>query len=348
MKHKINLLKDLKISLVILSFIITNTSVMVFAFLDYWISAHFGRSVNYNPSDALGMIIPMGAVMGIISWILINISYKYVSTLLKGINRVSRGEFSTRLDVGKGGPLKEIYRNFNKMADELENTQTLREDFINHFSHEFKTPIMSINGFATLLMDQEISDEERRKYLGIISKESRRLTELSNNSLLLSRLESTQIQANLEAYQLDEQIRECVILLSPLWNGKNLDVSADLSPVILEADKGLMKHVWINLLSNAVKFTPSEGTISIELSVKGDVCIISIKDSGIGMEEDDLEKIFRKFQKGKNMYMSNGLGLGLSIVRKIVDLSQGTIHVDSSPGKGSCFSVTLPIKKIKK
>ena len=344
-KNNSKMLKSLKISLFLVSFIITNISVLIFALVEYTIYDRMGRPGSFAFIDAVGMIIPMGLVLGLVSWVTIRTSYRYISTLMNGIQKVADGDFNVSLNEEKGGLFKEVYRNFNKMVYELNNTQTLREDFINHFSHEFKTPIMSINGFASLLLKQDLNKDDEIRYLGIISAESKRLSELSSNSLLLTKLESKVIHPTTSAIHLDEQIRECVILLSPLWMDKKIDLTADLSPTIVEVNKDLMKHVWINLLSNAIKYTPKYGEITINLKTEKMSCSITIQDSGIGMDQQDQASMFNKFYKGNNNYSSSGLGLGLSIVKRILDLSSGMIKAESTPGKGSCFTVLLPIKK---
>ncbi len=333
--------RELKKSLSLLSFITTNLSVLVFAFLEYSISIREGRTSDFQLYDALGMIIPYGALMGVVTWISQRRSYKYMSSLLYGLKRVGEGNFKKELDLSNAGPYKEIFLNFNKMQRELESTKTLREDFINHFSHEFKTPIMSINGFATLLLREDLPREEQIGYLETISEESKRLADLSRNSLLLTKLESTEIQSDREIYLLDEQIRECVILLSPFWMKKRIDLSADLYPVEVKADRTLMKHVWINLLSNAIKYTPEGGSVTITQKGQKNRCSLSIRDTGMGIDDEDLARIFTKFHKGRNVYKSAGLGLGLSIVKRILDLSGGSVKAESVPGEGSCFTVNL-------
>ena len=344
-KNKVKIYRELKRSLTLLSFITTNLSVLVFAFLEFNISIREGRNADFHLPDALGMIIPYGAVMGVVTWISLRKSYKYMSALLFGLKRVAEGNFKKELEISNAGPYKEIFLNFNKMQRELESTKTLREDFINHFSHEFKTPIMSINGFATLLLKEDLPREEQIRYLETISAESKRLAELSRNSLLLTKLESTEIQTESEIFLLDEQIRECVILLSPLWTKKNIDLSADLFPMEVKADRTLMKQVWINLLTNAITYTPEGGSVTITQKGEKNRCSLSIRDTGMGIDEEDLSRIFTKFHKGKNVYKSAGLGLGLSIVKRILDISGGSVKAESVPGEGSCFTVILPCIK---
>lgn len=341
-KSKKRVMKPLKTHLILLSLVLILYSVIIFIIIEYIIYVKLGRPGFFSIVDGVGMVVPMALILAVISWMTIRKSYKYLATLIQGIKKVANGDFNVSLNSETSGVFKEVYKNFNTMVVELKNTQTLREDFINFFSHEFKTPIMSINGFATLLLKLNKGNEEEKKYLEIISSESKRLAELSTNSLILTKLESKAIQPLKSAVQIDEQIRECVILLSPLWMNKKIDLTAELFPVQINASRELLHHVWINLLSNAIKFTPENGTIKLNLTKNSECCIFLIEDSGMGIREEEITKIFTKFYKGNNKYMSSGLGLGLSIVKKVLDITGGTIEVKSTLGRGTVFMVTIP------
>lgn len=317
-------------------------SVCSFGMIEYYTNIILGWNPSYNPILMIGMIGPMGLLMGLIAYASGRASSRYTGKLMSAIEKVSNGKFGVRLDVDKAGPYHEVFADFNAMCQELQSVQTLRDDFINHFSHEFKTPITSINGFARLLLEENVSDEERRRYLEIIASESERLAELSNNALLMTKLESQQHIADTAPYALDEQIRRCAILLMPQWSKKKIDLSADLEQATYTGNADLMQHVWINLLGNAVKFTPEHGEVTIGLKRNGKVLTVAVSDTGKGMAEEELVRAFEKYYQGDSSSKSKGLGLGLAIVKRIVDLAGGRIEARSSLGEGSTFTVYLP------
>ncbi len=343
MKQKTKIMKNkpLRRWMILQSVIIVIISVMTFLLVEFFVNGIIKHNWKYDPIDALGMIGPMSLFMWLVSYNFIKISSKYINQLMNGITTVADGDFSVRLDESDAGAMSELFRNFNKMASELEGVQTLRDDFINHFSHEFKTPITSINGFSTILRDEELPEEEAWKYLDIITSESKRLASLSDNALLITKLESQHIILNQTYFQLDEQVRESVILLMPQINKKEIELSVDLSPVKYSGNPELMKHIWINLLDNAVKYSSPGGNISISLSSKNGEIVFSITDKGIGMDEEAKTRIFEKYFQDKANSRQPGLGLGLSIVHRILILCQGRIEVESSQGKGSSFTVFL-------
>ncbi|MFZ7102081.1 MAG: sensor histidine kinase [Peptococcaceae bacterium] len=292
---------------------------------------------------ALGTIIPMCVILTVLNYYLFKSVYRYVSTLSNGIDKAANGDFNVRLDPGTAGPLFQVYENFNKMGTELQNVQLLRKDFVDNYSHEFKTPITSINGFATLLLETDVPEENKKQYLKIIVDESARLSELANSTLLLSKLESQQIISDKKPYALDEQLKQCAILLSSQWNKKNISFSCELEPVIYNGEAELMEHLWLNLLNNAVKFTPEQGGISMSLTVnEGGIVIVQISDTGVGMGEEVMSRLFEKYYQGLEVRGSQGLGLGLAIVKRITELCGGTIEVRSTENEGSTFTIMLP------
>ena len=220
--------------------------------------------------------------------------------------------------------------------------QTLREDFINSFSHEFKTPITAVSGFAELLQEPGLTEEERSQYLQIIAEEAHRLANLANSTLLMSRLESQHSIPEKEPFPLDEQIKRCTILLSSAWEKKRIAFSADLEPVSYVGNEELMRHVWLNLLNNAIKFTPEGGEVSVTLQCSPEQIQVRISDTGIGMSPEMMTHIFDQYYQGEPNHTEKGLGLGLSIVHRIVELCGGQILVDSIPDQGSVFTVLLP------
>lgn len=319
-------------------------SVMSFGFVEYAANVWFGKNPSYHPVDMVGMIGPMGFLIGLITYASFKATNRYTSKLLAAIDRVAGGDFGARLDESDSGHYREVFANFNAMCEELQGVQTLRDDFINHFSHEFKTPITSINGFARLLLEEEVSPEERASYLGIIASESERLAGMSTSALLMTRLDSLQRIADAAPYSLDEQIRNCAILLSPQWGKKRIDLSAELEEAVFVGNEELMRHVWINVIGNAVKFTPEGGKISFVLAKADREIEVRVADSGRGMAEEELEHAFDKYYQGDQARSAKGLGLGLSIAKRIVELSGGRIETASVLGEGSVITVRLPLR----
>jgi len=319
-------------------------SVCSFGMIEYFANIVLGLNRSYNPILMIGMIGPMGLLMSLIAYVSGRATSHYTVRLIEGIEKVAQGEFDARLDEEAPELYQEVFANFNKMCEELQGVQTLREDFINHFSHEFKTPITSINGFAKVLLEEDVSDEERMQYLEIIASESERLAELSTNALIVTKLESEQYVVDKAPYALDEQIKQCAIILSPQWMKKKIDVSADLEPITFNGNPDLMKQVWINLLGNAIKFTPEHGKISVNLKVTRGVAAVAVADNGKGMTKEELSRAFEKYFQGDPSRSSKGLGLGLAIAKKIVDLCGGRIEAQSVLGEGSVFTVYLPVR----
>ena len=266
-----------------------------------------------------------------------------INDLIYATKEVSKGNFKVQVNHSDGeSEIHILQKSFNHMVKELDSIEMFRNDFINEFSHEFKTPIVSIRGFAKQLKNDNIDEAQKNEYIDIIISECNRLANMSTNVLLLSKYESQQIISNQSDFYMDEQIRKCILLLEKEWSDKNINLDLDLVELIYHSDEEMISQVWINLLSNAIKFTPKNGTISVSSSSSGDNVVIKISDTGIGMDTITVERIFDKFYQGDNSHSSVGNGLGLSIVKRIVDLCNGHIDVESSPSKGTTFTVSLP------
>ena len=252
---------------------------------------------------------------------------------------VARGNFDVSLDENiRIKELREMAHNFNLMAKELAGTEILRTDFVENVSHEFKTPLSAIEGYATLLQKKDISAEKRQDYTKKILYNTRRLSTLTSNILLLSRLENQEIGIKKESF-----CRELLLLLEEGWTEKQLELEIDLDAVDYYGNKDLLAHVWQNILSNAIKFAPENGIIHILLRRENGSLITSITDNGIGMSEDVMRRVFEKFYQGDFSRSSQGNGLGLALAKRIVDLHGGDIAVSSKEGKGTTFTVTLPL-----
>lgn len=286
-------------------------------------------------------------VLGImITFLLSRIFLRPVSRLISQMNRLAQGDFRARLTFGK--PLcnhptfREISHSFNKMAQELQNTELLRSDFVGNFSHEFKTPIVSICGFAKLLRRAELSEEQRQEYLGIIEAESARLAAMATNVLDMTKVENQSILTDVKRYNLSEQIRESLlVLLEGKWRAKEVDFSLEFGEYSIMANEELLKHVWINLLDNAIKFTPSGGTVTVEIREAGESLAVTVHNTGSRIPPEQREKIFRKFYQADESHATEGNGIGLALVKKIVQLHEGEVQVDSG-AEGTAFTVRLP------
>lgn len=264
-----------------------------------------------------------------------------IARLRKATQRVAQGDFTVRLPAPGKDELSCLIRNFNDMVEALARNEYLQKDFISNVSHELKTPIASIQGFARLLQSEGLDEETKREYVEIIAEESQRLSHLSQNLLRLSSLDRLPVTEAV-SYALDEQLRRMVVQLEPTWEDKAINWELELSPVTITAHEELLAEVWINLLANAIKFSPREGVIQVSCYMT-DQAYVEITDHGYGMDEKTLERIFERFYQGDTSHSREGSGLGLCIVKKIVVQSGGEIYVRSTPGKGSTFRVSLPL-----
>jgi signal transduction histidine kinase len=317
--------------------VILISSVMAFGLITF-------LEFDMNRNDAiymLGMIPCMGVVAGVSIIKIINTLKVRMKKISDGINRVAEGNLDIEIDLNNSGEYRNMYRNFNRMVRELKNTKMEMQNFINDFSHEFKTPITSIHGFAELLLENNINEEERRQYLQIIAEESHRLAALSQNTLLLTKLDAQEVITDKREFDLEEQIKRCTILLFREMEKKEIILNMELSPAKYYGSGELMQQIWMNLISNAVKFTPQGGEITIIMISIGNQITVNISDTGIGMDEETMKHIFDKYYQGDSSHATIGFGLGLSIVKRIVDLCGGNITATSTKGMGSTFSVEL-------
>jgi signal transduction histidine kinase len=220
----------------------------------------------------------------------------------------------------------------------------MRQEFISNVSHEIQSPLTSIRGFAQALRNDKLSSENRLHYLNIIEAESMRLSKLSDNLLRLASLESDTIRFEPKPYRLDKQLRRIVLSCEPQWVDKNINMDVSLEEVEINADEDMMNQVFINLINNSIKFTPEGGSVTVDLCKKSDTIEFKITDTGVGIAEDDQDHIFQRFFKGDKSRRPEikGNGLGLSIVKKIVDLHHGTIKIQSKLGVGTTFTVSFP------
>ena len=292
----------------------------------------------------LSMLVPIVVLVTLVNFLFTRFIYRFLDKISYAMQKVADGDYTVRLDAEKDQPFRELYRNFNTMAEELGGVEMLKNDFINGYAHELRTPITSINGFAEMLLNDDgtLSREEKRSYLEIIASESRRLADLAGNSLLMSRLDTQKIIPDKKSFSLDEQLRRCSILLSGQWTEKELDMTMDLDEAVYVGDYDIMQHLWINLLTNAVKYTPKGGSITVTLKNEEKFIAVSVADTGKGIPPEDRERIFDKYYQTDKSHSKRGLGLGLAICKRIVQLCNGTLEVESEVGVGSTFTVRLP------
>lgn len=278
--------------------------------------------------------------------LIILLAKRVVKPILKlniATQEVAKGNFDIQVESKSYDEIGQLTQNFNKMTRELKNIEYLRKDFITNVSHEFKTPIASIQGFAKLLQKWDLSRREREEYTNIIVEETTRLSNLSSNILKLSKLENQEIIEKKVSFSLDEQIRKSILLLEHQWSKKNIEFDIHLNKVQYLGDEELFQQVWINLISNAIKFSYNNSTISIILEQMGEVIKVKIIDYGIGMSEETRARIFEKFYQGDKAHSYEGSGLGLPLVKRILDLYDADIYVESKLKKGSSFIVELQL-----
>ncbi|WP_231574893.1 HAMP domain-containing sensor histidine kinase [Paenibacillus sp. FSL R7-0273] len=267
---------------------------------------------------------------------------KSIRTFIDATDRLAGGDFSMRLQLTSPPEFRILSENFNRMAEELGGIEILRTDFVNNFSHEFKTPIVSIKGFAEMLKYDDLSRQERDEYLDIVIEESARLASLASNVLELSKIETQTILTDKKSFNAGEQLRQCVLLLAAKFEKKQLALNLDLHDYQLEGNKELLNQVWLNLLDNAIKFTPEGGEIAISMKKTNGRIVFVISDNGPGISPEALPRVFDKFYQQDTSHSTAGNGLGLTIVSKIVHLHAGTITCESPASLGTVFTVTLP------
>ena len=283
-------------------------------------------------------------------WMLAMAISKPIVQITEAAERVAKGDFSAKVPLRrqtKKHPYDEVEAlaaTFNQMTDDLKSIEYLRKDFTSSVSHEIKSPIATISGYAQLLRDETLDAETRRAYTLAISESCAQLSRLSDNLLRITRLESGKRKPLAEPFQLDEQLRRTLAAMMPEFRRRKLELSVDLCAARIVSDRELLEQVWQNLLRNAIKFTPEGGSIRVGLTTQEGAFRVQIADTGIGIAESAQKHIFEKFFQADTSHHTEGSGLGLSLVKRIVDACGGEITVESQLGKGSTFSVTLPAR----
>ena len=268
-----------------------------------------------------------------------------IKKLRKAMDKVADGDFSVRLEgQSSSKEIMEVYTGFNLMAHELGSTEILQTDFVSNVSHEFKTPINAIEGYSTLLQNDDNLTEEQKGYIEKILFNTTRLSSLVGSILLLSKLENQQIPTNRAPYRLDEQIRQSLLSLEAAWAPKDLGFDVELERIEYLGNEAMMRHVWDNLISNAVKFSPDGGLVRMTLAKQFRKIIFTIEDSGPGLTEEAQKHIFDKFYQADGSHKQEGNGLGLTLVKRVLTIEGGEIQVENRPLGGCCFTVILRTK----
>lgn len=293
-------------------------------------------------------VFVVSAFLTVSDWILsIYRIQKPVKDILAFTDELAAGNFGISLSEKKGfrtGEFDIIIHNLNRLSKELAGMVSLRSDYIANVSHEMKTPVAVIQNYAQLMQLEGISEEKKKEYSEAILATSRRLAGMVSDILRLDKLEKQEIFRTDTRFSLSDELAECVIGFESKWEDKGITLEADIEEdVFISSDRELLDIVWNNLLSNAVKFTPENGTIKVSLLKDDDNCIVTVKDSGVGIAPDDIRHVFDKFYQGESGHKSEGNGLGLALVKRIIDILGAEVKVTSEVGKGSEFRVLLTL-----
>ncbi|MCL1950420.1 MAG: HAMP domain-containing histidine kinase [Turicibacter sp.] len=344
-------IKSIKMQLVAFIFlmmmmasVLTGILVLLSIYLQVWGADEVRLGLRFPLHSITLVFLIVSSIIG--SCLSLGFSQRFlhpIYTLIEAMKEIRKGNYHVRVKGGgKNQEIGLLIQNFNAMAEELEGVEMLKSDFINYFSHEFKTPIISIQGFAKQLQNENTPGHKREEYREIIVKEAERLVKLSTNTLLLTKLESQKIITDQKSFHLDEQIRHCILLLQKEWEEKGLELDLDLSEATVFGNEEMLSQIWINLIGNAVAYSNPGGTLTVSCKPDGQRFKVRIQDEGVGMSDEVSARIFDKFYQGDASRSTKGNGLGLAIVKRIVDLCQGSISVKSQEGKGAVFIVYLP------
>ncbi|KEK24150.1 sensor histidine kinase [Bacillus gaemokensis] len=341
---------------------VAGTIIGVFSFLiviwsiAFFVSSNVLRALKIEVSPFVTFLI--SDILGFLFVILISMLIGFlmkpkreamIRSIIEPIQKITKGDFSVKIrnEEQYDGEIGVLVKSINDMADELNEMERMRQEFVSNVSHEIQSPLTSIKGFARALQDEQLSDEKREHYLTIIETETTRLSKLSHNLLKLTLLESEEYLPERRTYRLDQQLKQIVLNCEPLWSEKEIELELSLEKIHVTADEESMSQVWINLLHNSIKFTPTGGAITIQLMQNGEQAEVHIRDTGIGISEEQRQHIFERFYKADSSRnrAHGGSGLGLAIVKKVIDLHKGEIRVESVVGNGTECIVSIPSSK---
>lgn len=334
----------------ILIFAISCSNIVAGGLMVLIYQTRLGEKLNLNFISSTLIVLAFSYISSAVSSVLISRSLlKPLRKITNATAEIAAGNFDVDTSgiitkFNKDTEVGSLVTGFDRMAADLRSTEMFRNDFIHNFSHEFKTPIISIQGFAKQLYRGNLTQEQTSEFAKIIMDESDRLTHMASNVLLLTKIDNQEIVSDKTPFSLDEQLRECVLLFEEQWSDKNLNLNLDLDPITYTQNQDLLSHVWINLIGNAIKFSGDNGLLDIQCHEGNGNIWITVKDSGIGMDEDTMNHIFDKFYQGDSSHSTPGNGLGLPLAKRIIEMMNGRISVKSTKGSGTTFSVTLPFE----
>ena len=345
-------IRTLKVRLIISIFVII-TAVNALLALTMLLAYH-GGLLNFENIYEVGRI---GMLIMVIIFFIVSVAigllvfYRFnqmflipLNELSTALKQVEKGNYdvAVKTDV----PVRELYRlmnGFNQMTKEISSVELLKKDFISYFSHEFKTPITSIRGFSRQIKERELDSEKQKEYIDIIYRESDRLIKMSSNVLTLTKLEHQTTLTNTTVFSLDEQLRRTMLVLEKQWMEKELQLDLELQKVEIESNEEMIKQIWVNVIGNGINYSHQEGKLKIECKKDGEFAKVRIRDYGVGMPDTVRERIFEKFYQGDASHGESGNGLGMSIVKRIIDLCGGRIVIKSQLKKGTVVIVYLPL-----
>ncbi|TCZ76595.1 two-component sensor histidine kinase [Paenibacillus albiflavus] len=331
------------------------TCIMLVWSLSYWINPYIFKWFGWEITGywayllhGIFSLLLLSMVMALFFPRAIKKHYAFTKKISDALRRISKGDFDVHIQADKDfeREYRGIIEGIHDMAGELGQAEKMKQEFISNVSHEIQSPLTSIRGFARALQENDLTEEERKHYLQIIEMETMRLSKLSDNLMKLTSLESKGQKLEMTSFSLDNQIRTLVLASEPQWSDKDLELELDLQKIMITADEDMLSQVWVNLIHNAIKFTPESGSIAISMKQVGDLAVVSIEDTGIGIDQEHLPRLFERFFKAdasRNRALG-GNGLGLSIVQKIITLHQGSIGVQSERGHGTKFDIKLPLQ----
>lgn len=306
---------------------------------------HPESSNIYELCIIFGTLILIALTIGSIKFVIFtNILVKPLKALTAATQKVAKGDYSIFLQTKSKDELGVLSKQFQQMAQEMSQVERMRQEFVSNVSHEIQTPLASISGFVSILQKDGLDEAEQLRCLNVIRHESMRLSRLSENMLRLATMDSNHHSFHPSLVRIDRQLRRMVIAAEPQWAAKRLNIHLELPKTAIQADEDLLSQVWLNIFSNSVKFTPEGGDIVIELqSGNGEIGVV-LRDTGIGITEEDRKRIFERFFKADKSHNrdAGGSGLGLAIVKRVVELHGGRVEIDSNAGTGTAFTVFLP------
>ncbi len=344
MRHYKRIARRLTLAFFATIFVLLSIFILIMLLLErHGISFHSG---TFSAFGSISVYIISVVLASAVSYFAVWNIFRPLSDISKGAKKIAHGDYSVRLTYkGRVKELAESVENFNYMAQELSSIEMIRNDFIANVSHEFKTPLSSLNGYLTLLSDDSISESERKEYLSKAFFSIEKLNDLTDNILRLSKLENQVTLDSPVTYRLDEQLREAIVLLEPKWSRKNISFDLELPEITISGQRSLLFQVWTNIIGNAIKFSDTGGCITVKLERSPHHYKIYVIDDGVGMTDEQQRHIFDKFYQADSSRQSQGNGLGLALCKEIVSRCNGKIYVTSKPDEGSVFLISLKTTK---